>query len=326
MGARRDGVFPDLLELRLSKVQDLRYGENPHQRAALYRHLEATEPSLASAKQLQGKELSFNNLLDLDAALALAAEFEEPMAAIVKHTNPTGVAVDRLLVDAYRQARDADRASAYGGILGLNRPLDVETARELSTTFLEAVVAPGYEEEALAILKGKTALRLLLIEPWRGEAHPDLAPRELRSITGGVLAQERDLLDLDAARLRVVTRRSPSEAETRALRFAWKVAKHVKSNAVVLTSERATVGIGAGQMSRVDACRLAVKKAASPTIGTVLASDAFFPFRDGVDAATEAGVTAIIQPGGSKRDEEVIRAANEAGMTMVFTGIRHFRH
>ncbi len=322
----RGGVFPDLLEIRLFKVQGLRYGENPHQRAALYRHPEAAEASVASAKQLQGKEISFNNLLDLDAALALAREFEEPVAVIVKHSNPTGVAVDRQLVEAYRRARDADRASAYGGIIGFNRPVDIETARELSATFLEAVVAPGYDEEAVAILKEKGGLRLLLIEPWPGLAGPDLMVRELRSIAGGVLVQERDSLELDPQRLRVVTQRPPSEAEMRALRFAWKVAKHVTSNAIVLASERATAGIGAGQMSRVDACRLAVMKATSPTVGTVLASDGFFPFRDGVDAAAEAGVTAIIQPGGSIRDAEVIRAADEAGIAMVFTGIRHFRH
>jgi len=322
----RAGEFPDLLELRLFKVQGLRYGENPHQRAALYRRPEAVEASVASAKQLQGREISFNNLLDLDAALALAREFEEPVAVIVKHSNPTGVAVDHQVVEAYRRARDADRASAYGGIVGFNRAVDVETARELSATFLEAVVAPGYDEEAVAILKEQAGLRLLLIEPWPGLPGPDPMVRELRSIAGGVLVQERDSLELDPQRLRVVTRRPPSEAETRGLRFAWKVAKHVKSNAIVLASERATVGIGAGQMSRVDACRLAVEKAASPTVGTVLASDAFFPFRDGVDMAAEAGVTAIIQPGGSIRDGEVIQVADEAGIAMVFTGIRHFRH
>ncbi len=323
---RQGDALPDLLDLRLFKVQDLRYGENPHQRAALYRDAEAAEPSLASAKQLQGKELSFNNLLDLDAALALAREFEQPATVIIKHTNPCGVAVDRLLVEAYRRARDADRASAYGGVLGINRPVDIETAREISATFAEAVVAPAYEEAALAILKEKEALRLLLLEPWPMPSPSDPAPLELRRITGGVLAQECDSLDLNPGGLAAVTRRPPTETEMRALRFAWKVAKHVKSNAIVLANELATVGIGAGQMSRVDACRLAVMKAASPTRGTVLASDAFFPFRDGVDVAAAAGVTAIIQPGGSIRDPEVIRAADEAGIAMVFTGIRHFRH
>ncbi|MGH7409869.1 MAG: bifunctional phosphoribosylaminoimidazolecarboxamide formyltransferase/IMP cyclohydrolase [Candidatus Methylomirabilis sp.] len=323
---RQGDVLPDLLDLRLFKVQDLRYGENPHQRAALYRDAEAAEPSLASAKQLQGKELSFNNLLDLDAALALAKEFEQPVAVIIKHANPCGVAVDRLLVEAYRRARDADLASAYGGVLGVNRPVDVETAHEISATFAEAIVAPGYEEAALAILKEKKTLRLLLLEPWPAPSPPDVATRELRHIAGGMLAQECDSLDLNPDSLVVVTRRPPTETEMRALRFAWKVAKHVKSNAIVLASEWATVGIGAGQMSRVDACRLAVMRAASPTRGTVLASDAFFPFRDGVDVAAAGGVTGIIQPGGSIRDPEVIQAADEAGIAMVFTGVRHFRH
>lgn len=326
IGPRREGAFPDLLDLRLFKMQPLRYGENPHQRAALYRDAEAIEPSLASAKQLHGKDLSFNNLLDLDAALALAREFEEPVAAIIKHTNPCGVAVDPVPVEAYRRARATDRASAYGGVLGLNRPVDTAVARELGATFVEAILAPGYEEAALAILREKSALRILLIEPWPGMARPDPAVRELRSIAGGLLMQDRDSLDLNPDGLRVVTRRPPSEAEMRASRFAWKVAKHVKSNAIVLANERATVGIGAGQMSRVDSCRLAVMKAGASARGTVLASDAFFPFRDGVDVAAAAGVTAIIQPGGSLRDEEVIRAADEAGIAMVFTGARHFRH
>ena len=321
-----ESTLPDVLDLRLFKAQSLRYGENPHQRAALYRGAEADEPSVASAKQLQGKELSFNNLLDLDAALALAREFEEPVAVIVKHTNPCGVGHASRLIDAYLHARAADPASAYGGVLGLNRAVDVETAGELSATFVEAVVAPGYEEAALATLKEKKALRLLQIEPWPGMMRADQPGRELRSIAGGMLVQECDALDLNLDDVRTVTRRPPTMGEMRALRFAWKVAKHVKSNAIVLANEQATVGIGAGQMSRVDACRLAVMKAASPTRGTVLASDGFFPFRDGVDAAAAAGVTAIIQPGGSIRDAEVIQAADEADIAMVFTGIRHFHH
>jgi len=321
-----ESTLPDVLDLRLFKAQSLRYGENPHQRAALYRGAEADEPSVASAKQLQGKELSFNNLLDLDAALALAIEFEEPVAVIVKHTNPCGVGHASRLIDAYLHARAADPASAYGGVLGLNRAVDVETAGELSATFVEAVVAPGYEEAALATLKEKKALRLLQIEPWPGMMRADQPGRELRSIAGGMLVQERDAINLNLDDVRTVTRRPPTMGEMRALRFAWKVAKHVKSNAIVLANEQATVGIGAGQMSRVDACRLAVMKAASPTRGTVLASDGFFPFRDGVDAAAAAGVTAIIQPGGSIRDAEVIQAADEADIAMVFTGIRHFHH
>ena len=326
IGTGGESTLPDVLDLRLFKAQSLRYGENPHQRAALYRGAEADEPSVASAKQLQGKELSFNNLLDLDAALALAREFEEPVAVIVKHTNPCGVGHASRLIDAYLYARAADPASAYGGVLGLNRAVDAETAGELSATFVEAVVAPGYEEAALATLKEKKALRLLQIEPWPGMMRADQPGRELRSIAGGMLAQECDATNLNLDDVRTVTRRPPTTGEMRALRFAWKVAKHVKSNAIVLANEQATVGIGAGQMSRVDACRLAVMKAASPTRGTVLASDGFFPFRDGVDAAAAAGVTAIIQPGGSIRDAEVIQAADEADIAMVFTGIRHFHH
>lgn len=319
-------VLPDLLDLRLVRVKHLRYGENPHQQAALYDDALASEPSVARAKQLQGKELSFNNLLDLDAAFALAKDFDEPVAVVVKHTNPCGVGIGSRLSEAYQRALAADPTSAYGGVLGLNRPVDAETARELAATFVEAIVAPGYHETALAILQEKKSLRLLLIEPWPGTTPPDRVAREWRPIAGGMLVQEYDQIDLDPDTLRVVTRRKPTDAEMRALRFAWKVAKHVKSNAIVLTHDHATVGIGAGQMSRVDACRLAVMKAVSSTKGTVLASDAFFPFRDGVDVAAEAGVTAIIQPGGSIRDAEVIQAADEAGITMVFTGIRHFRH
>lgn len=325
-GGAGQPILPDLLDLRLVRVKHLRYGENPHQRAALYDDALASEPSVARAKQLQGKELSFNNLLDLDAAFALAKEFDEPVAVVVKHTNPCGVGIGSRLSEAYQRAMAADPTSAYGGVLGLNRPVDAETARELAATFVEAVVAPGYHEAALAILEEKKSLRLLLITPWPGTTPPDRVARELRPIAHGMLVQEHDQIDLCPNALRVVTRREPTDAEMRALRFAWKVAKHVKSNAIVLTHDYATVGIGAGQMSRVDACRLAVMKAVSSTKGTVLASDAFFPFRDGVDVAAEAGVTAIIQPGGSIRDAEVIQAADEAGITMVFTGIRHFRH
>jgi phosphoribosylaminoimidazolecarboxamide formyltransferase/IMP cyclohydrolase len=264
--------------------------------------------------------------MDLNAAFALVREFDDPAVVIVKHTNPCGVGIGSRLCEAYQRALAADPTSSFGGVLSLNRPVDADTARELTATFAEAVVAPGYHAEALAILREKKALRLLQIEPWPATTSPDRAALELRPIAGGMLVQERDQVDCYPDTLRVVTRREPTDAEMRALRFAWKVAKHVKSNAIVLTHDCATVGIGAGQMSRVDACRLAITKAVSSTKGTVLASDAFFPFRDGVDAAAEAGVTAIIQPGGSIRDAEVIQAADEAGMTMVFTGIRHFRH
>jgi len=319
-------ILPDHLDLRLVRLKSLRYGENPHQQAALYGHAIEERPSAAGAKQLQGKELSFNNFLDLDAALALATEFEEPVAVVVKHTNPCGVGIGSRLCEAYQRALAADPTSAFGGVLGFNRPVDAETARALAATFMEAAIAPGYHEGALDILKEKKALRLLLVESWPATTPSGRAALELRPIANGMLIQERDRIDLHSDTLRVVTRRTPTDTEMRALRFAWKVAKHVKSNAIVLSNEYATVGIGAGQMSRVDACRLAIMKAVSPTKGTVLASDAFFPFRDGVDAAAGAGVTAIIQPGGSIRDAEAIQAADEAGIAMVFTGIRHFRH
>ena len=318
-------AFPDLLHIRLEKVQELRYGENPHQRASFYRDL-ALRGGIASARQLQGKELSYNNLMDLHAAWELVQEFDGPVVAIIKHTNPCGVATAATLLEAYTRARETDPVSAYGGIIGVNRPLDAATAREVASTFVEAIIAPGVTPEALDLLREKKNLRLLALPPEAsGHAARDRG-YEMRRVSGGMLVQDRDGVDLDPASLKVVTQRAPSEAEMRALRFAWKVAKHVKSNAIVLTTEQATVGIGAGQMSRVDSSKLAAMKANFPTRGTALASDAFFPFRDGVDAAAEAGVTAIIQPGGSVRDAEVIAAADQHGMTMVFTGVRHFRH
>jgi len=313
-------AFPPFLHVRLEKLQELRYGENPHQRAAFYRDLDL-KGGIAAARQLQGKELSYNNIMDLHAAWELAQEWTEPVAVIIKHTNPCGVATASELAQAYMRARDTDPVSAYGGILGLNRPLDAATAREVAPTFVEAIIAPGYAPEARAILREKKNLRLL--ETPQGDAGKGY---EMRRVSGGMLVQDRDDVDLDPASLKMVTKRAPTDREMGALRFAWRVAKHVKSNAIVLATEQATVGIGAGQMSRVDSVRLARMKAAFPTQGTVLASDAFFPFRDGVDAAAEAGVTAIVQPGGSVRDDEVIAAADERGLAMVFTGIRHFRH
>jgi len=322
--------FPPLLDLRLEKLQDLRYGENPHQRAALYRDLSASG-GLAAARKLQGKELSYNNLLDLHAAWELIREFEEPVAAIIKHSNPCGVASALTLCEAYARARETDPVSAFGVIIAVNRPLDAPTARAIAGTFVEAVIAPGYAEEALVLLQGKKNLRLLELPLAHGSRPPASGGYpadgyEVRRITGGMLVQERDTADLDPNALTVATKRSPSETEMRGLRFAWRVAKHVKSNAIVLTEAQATVGIGAGQMSRVDAVRLAIQKAKLPTRGTVLASDAFFPFPDGVHEAAKAGVSAIIQPGGSVRDAEVIAAADEYDLAMVFTGIRHFRH
>ncbi len=316
----KHSAFPSILHVRLEKLQQLRYGENPHQRAAFYRDLDL-RGGIASARQLHGKELSYNNIMDLHAAWELACEWIEPVAVIIKHTNPCGVATAPELVQAYTRARDADPVSAYGGILGTNRLLDAATAREIASTFTEAILAPGYAPEALTILQGKKNLRLLELprDDRRGGY-------EMRRVSGGMLVQDRDDVDLDPAFLKVVTSRVPLDAEMEALRFAWRVAKHVKSNAIVLAAAQATVGIGAGQMSRVDSVRVARMKANFPTQGTALASDAFFPFRDGIDEAAEGGITAVIQPGGSVRDAEVIAAADAHGMAMIFTGIRHFRH
>jgi phosphoribosylaminoimidazolecarboxamide formyltransferase/IMP cyclohydrolase len=273
---------------------------------------------------LQGKELSFNNIIDLDAAIETVKEFcDLPAAVIIKHTNPCGVALAARPLDAYLKARECDPVSAFGGIVGFNRIVDGAAARELSSTFLEAVIAPGYTEEALEIFKVKKNVRVMQVPILTSY---DQDGYDMKKVVGGLLIQKRDLGMVRAADCRVVTGRAPSAEELAALDFAWKVSKHVKSNAIVFSTSDQTVGIGAGQMSRVDSSRIAVQKAQLPTKGTVLASDAFFPFRDGVDAAAEAGVTAIIQPGGSVRDEEVIKAADEHGMAMIFTGMRHFRH
>ncbi|MFQ5802409.1 MAG: bifunctional phosphoribosylaminoimidazolecarboxamide formyltransferase/IMP cyclohydrolase [Candidatus Methylomirabilales bacterium] len=316
--------LPPLLAWGFEKLQPLRYGENPHQQAALYRGLKVEGPCLANARQLQGKALSYDNLLDLDATLHLILEFAVPTACIIKHNNPCGVAIGEPLVDAYRRARDTDPVAAYGGILGFNRIVDEATAREVTSTFVEAVIAPGYAEATKDVLRPRKNLRVMELPAHHWHLPPD--PWDMRGISGGLLLQERNRNDLDETTLKVVTKREPTSAEWQALLFAWKVVKHVKSNAIVFATATATVGIGAGQMSRVDSCRLAIMKAQSPTTGTVVASDAFFPFRDGIDAVAEAGATAIIQPGGSVRDAEAIQAADEHGMAMVFTGIRHFRH
>ncbi len=316
--------FPSFLALGLEKVQPLRYGENPHQEGVLYREPKTQGPCLANAQQLQGKDLSFSNLLDLDAALHLILEFADAAACIIKHNNPCGVAVGEPMVEAYRQARSTDPISAYGGVVGLNRIVDEATAKEIASTFVEAVIAPGYAEEAKEVLRPRTNLRTIQISPEEWQLPPD--PWDMRRISGGLLLQERDRTDLNKGSLTVVTKREPTPVEWEALAFAWKVAKHVKSNAVVFTTATGTVGIGAGQMSRVDSCRLAIMKAQSSLKGTVVASDAFFPFRDGIDVVAQAGATAIIQPGGSVRDAEAIQAADEHDMAMVFTGIRHFRH
>ncbi|MYH28143.1 MAG: bifunctional phosphoribosylaminoimidazolecarboxamide formyltransferase/IMP cyclohydrolase [Acidobacteria bacterium] len=326
------GVVPDRLSVEAPKVRDLRYGENPHQRAALY-----TDGAwgFGRARVLQGKALSFTNLLDLDAAARLVLEFDEPAAAVVKHTNPCGAATAATLREAYATARGVDELSAFGGIVGLNRPLDGETAAVVAETFIECVVAPAVSGAAREILARKTNLRLVEADFGGGG---DAARRDVRSILGAWLVQERDRVVesagpwADGARaaadavLRVVTKRAPTDEEWAALRFAWRVCAHVKSNTVIFSRADRLAAVGAGQMSRVDAVNVAVMKAGGSLAGTVAASDAFFPFRDGLDAIASAGATAVVQPGGSKRDDEVIAAADEHGMVMVLAGRRHFRH
>ena len=328
------GALPASLRVGLTKVRALRYGENPHQPASWYA-LSATNPAglpsqggFAAASVIQGKEPSYTNLLDLDSAARIALEFSRPAAVVIKHTNPCGVAIGATIAEAYVRAREADPLSAFGGIVGLNRAVDVETATALTSTFLEAVVAPAVEDGARPILAKKTNLRVVVAE---FTAFSSRRVLELRSILGGVLVQDRDRVEearaaWPAGGLKVATRRVPSAIEWEALRFAWRVCAHVKSNAVVFTGRDRTLAIGAGQMSRVDAVKVAVMKAGTTLRGSVAASDAFFPFRDGLDAIAAAGATAVVQPGGSVRDAEVIAAADEHGIAMVFTGRRHFRH
>jgi len=316
--------FPNILTLQFEKIQNLRYGENPHQQGAFYREFNRKEPSVSNAKQLQGKEMSFNNFLDANSALELAKEYNGTVAVIVKHNNPCGVAIAKTQGEAYRRARDCDPVSAFGGVIAFNRMVDIETARELTSTFVEVVVAPEYAPEALAELKKKKDLRLLDIGP-NVTGTPE--GMDMKRLVGGLIYQDRDLGRIgDVRKLTVATKRKPTDDEYEALAFAWKVCKHVKSNAIIFTTNDRTIGIGAGQMSRLDSVRIAVMKAQFPLAGTVIASDAFFPFRDGLDEAAKAGATAVIQPGGSLKDEEVIKAANEHGMAMLMTGMRHFRH
>ncbi|MEX2262791.1 MAG: bifunctional phosphoribosylaminoimidazolecarboxamide formyltransferase/IMP cyclohydrolase [Bryobacteraceae bacterium] len=316
--AHADAVsaLPPFLGIHAAKLFDLRYGENPHQQAALYGRRGA---GIAGAKQLQGKELSYNNLVDLDAAWQLVNEFSSPAAAIIKHTNPCGCAEQASLAEAYAKAFECDPVSAFGGVLGFNRTVEEDTAREVSKTFIEAIAAPGYSEEAVRVLSAKKNLRLL-------EALPNEDELTVKSLSGGFLAQTSDAHALQRAATQVKTRRTPTDAEWQALEFAWKVVKHVKSNAIVFARAGQSVGIGAGQMSRVDSVKLAAMKAVLPLPGAVAASDAFFPFPDGVEEAARHGITAVIQPGGSVRDEEAIATADRLDVAMVFTGIRHFRH
>ncbi len=327
--------FPETLPLVFKRGEELRYGENPHQSAALYLPAGPATPGIAQAQQLQGKELSYNNYNDADAALELVSEFRDgpPTVVIVKHANPCGVATAETLVDAYQAALACDSVSAFGGIIALNRPLDAETAKAITDIFTEVVVAPGASDEAKAIFAAKKNLRLLICGDLPNPARPGLM---LKTIAGGALVQSRDNGRVTQDALKVVTKRAPTEQELTDCLFAWTVAKHVKSNAIVYAKGGSTAGIGAGQMNRLESARIAAWKArdaadkagwAEPrTIGSAVASDAFFPFADGLLAAVEAGATAVIQPGGSIRDDEVIAAADEAGLAMVFTGMRHFRH
>ena len=337
MAAERGETFPTTLSIAGERKQLLRYGENPHQEAAFYAIAKDGRPGVATATQLQGKELSYNNLNDTDAAFEAVAEFDQPAVAIIKHANPCGVAMGASLIEAYRRALACDPVSAFGGIIALNRPLDAATAEAVASLFAEVIIAPSVDAAAREILARKTQLRLLATG---GMPDPAGAGMTFRSLSGGFLMQNRDAGRVSESSLQVVTKRAPTAAEMADLLFAFRVAKHVKSNAIVYAKNGATVGIGAGQMSRVDSSRIAAwkaaeagiaaangdKQAASPAIGSVVASDAFFPFADGLLAAAEAGATAIIQPGGSKRDPEVIAAADEKGLAMVFTGLRHFRH
>jgi phosphoribosylaminoimidazolecarboxamide formyltransferase/IMP cyclohydrolase len=316
-------LLPERVHIALSRHAALRYGENPHQQAALYVPAGRPASGLAGGKQLQGKELSYNNLVDLDAAWSLAQEFTNPAAVIVKHNNPCGTAEQSTLVEAYRQALACDPVSAFGGVLAFNRALDAEAAAEVAKLFVECIAAPGYHSGARDALAAKKNLRLIEVAP---ETQGSALRWDLKRISGGVLIQEGDHRPLVESDLKVVTQRQPTSDEMNAMLFAWKVAKHVKSNAIVFARKGRTVGVGAGQMSRVDSVKIAVMKAQEPLQGTVVASDAFFPFPDGVEEAARAGAVAVIQPGGSVRDADVIATADKLNISMVFTGLRHFRH
>lgn len=321
--------FPATLNLNFKKIQDLRYGENPHQKAAFYKDESVDEPSVSSAVQLHGKELSFNNIIDLNAALEIVKEFDEPAATIIKHTNPCGTATGKSLKDAYIDALDCDRLSAFGSIVGFNKPVDIKLAKTIleEADFVECIIAPSYEQSALDALKVKKNLRLLrLIEVKNFGSKSKKVDADLKKVVGGLLIQDRDIARLKESDLKVVTKVKPNREELKTLLFGWVVAKHVKSNSIVLCQGTKTVGVGAGQMSRVDSVNIACQKAGSRANGSVLASDAFFPKEDGIEQAAKGGIKAIIQPGGSIRDKEVIAMADKMGLAMVFTGIRHFKH
>jgi phosphoribosylaminoimidazolecarboxamide formyltransferase/IMP cyclohydrolase len=325
-GAIALGERPDLpaqFHFELRRCATLRYGENPHQKAALYIPAGASASGLAGAQQLQGKELSYNNLVDLDSAWSLVQEFSDPACVIVKHNNPCGTAEQKILAEAYRQAFACDPVSAFGGVIAFNRNVDADAAAEVAKLFVECIVAPGYDPAARETLAGKKNLRLMQMGPIPSQNNTRW---ELKPISGGILVQEPDTLSIAESDVKVVTQRQPSSQELRDLLFGWKVAKHVKSNAIVFARDGKTLGVGAGQMSRVDSVKIAVLKAQQSLAGSAVASDAFFPFPDGVEEAARAGAGSVIQPGGSVRDAEVIAAADRLGLAMVFTGVRHFRH
>jgi phosphoribosylaminoimidazolecarboxamide formyltransferase/IMP cyclohydrolase len=312
------GAFPPSVRIDLEKKFDLRYGENPHQKAALYT-CPALSGGVANAKQLQGKELSYNNIVDLQAAWDLAREFPDTACAIIKHTNPCGTALGRTLAEAYERALEADPVSAFGGVIGVNREVDADTAERMAKLFVEVIAEPKFSAAALDIFGKKKNLRLV-------EVAPSQDKMVWKYVSGGMLVQDADAVTLDESMLKVVTQRQPTPEEMRALKFAWTICKHVKSNAIVYARDGQSVGIGAGQMSRVAAARIGAEQAVLPVKGTVAASDAFFPFPDGVEVIAKAGATAIIQPGGSVKDADVIAAADRLGLAMVLTGLRHFRH
>jgi len=319
-------IFPDTYSLQFDKVQVMRYGENPHQNAAFYVESNPAEISVSTSKQLQGKALSYNNIADTDAALECVKTFEQPACVIVKHANPCGVAIADDIQLAYDRAFQTDPTSAFGGIIAFNRPLDAKTAKMIvDRQFVEVIIAPEVSTEAIEVIATKPNLRLLSSGTWQSQ----LPAYDYKRVTGGLLIQDRDLGSVSADDLKVVTKIKPDQKQLEDLLFCWKVAKYVKSNAIVYAKDGQTIGVGAGQMSRVYSAKIAGIKAADENLqvaGSVMASDAFFPFRDGLDAAAKAGISAVIQPGGSMRDDEVIAAADEHGIAMVFTGMRHFRH
>ncbi len=317
-------AFSPVFQYPFAKIQDLRYGENPHQSAAYYKDSRALPSDIVSARQIQGKELSYNNILDMNAAWELVTEFKTCAAVVVKHSNPCGAALDADQLQAFVKARETDPVSAFGGVIGLNQSVSPETAEEILKNFVEVVVAPGFDPRALELFAAKKNVRVMEM-PCVPE-NKESTSFEMKKVSGGLLVQSSDSKIYNSEDLKTATKREPTSEEMESLRFAWTVAKHVKSNAIVYAKGYEIVGVGAGQMSRVDSAKIAISKAQQPVAGSVMASDAFFPFRDSIDAAAENGITAVIQPGGSIRDEEVIQAADENGMAMVFTGMRHFRH